>query len=70
MLKNRGQETIPLIAIVSSQTACKGALTAGATCVAVPDAYTNYEDFSGAKLVLESLGEVPVKEILDLVSRQ
>jgi beta-phosphoglucomutase-like phosphatase (HAD superfamily) len=70
MLKNRGQDTLPLIALVSSQAACKGALTAGATCIAVPDEYTAYEDFSGAKLVIDSLADVKASEILDLVSRR
>lgn len=70
MLKVRNQETLPAIAAVSSQTACKGALTAAATCIAVPDEYTNFEDFSGAKFILESLGDVPVKEIIALVTRR
>ncbi len=70
LLKQRDQETIPLIAIVSSRAACKGAMTAGATCIAVPDAHTAFEDFAGAKQVLESLGEISAEEMLDLVSRR
>jgi hypothetical protein len=70
ILKQRGQEEIPAIAIVASRAACKGALTAGATCIALPDAYTAYEDFTGAKVVLDTLGDLPAKELLDLVSRR
>lgn len=70
ILKQRGQEGIPLIAIVSSRAACKGALTAGATAIALPDAYTAFEDFTGAKVILESLGDMSAKEMLDLVSRR
>jgi len=70
LLKQREQDTIPLIAIVSSRFACKGALTAGATCIAVPDAYTAFEDFAGAKVVLDSLGELKPQELIDLVSRR
>lgn len=70
LLKQRGQDTIPLIAVVSSRFACKGALTAGATCVAVPDAFTTFEDFAGAKVVLDSLGEMKPAELLELVSRR
>ena len=70
MLKTRNQDTLPLISIVSSQIACKGALTAGATCVAVPDAYTGFEDFSGAMIVLETLGGMPAKEIIGMVTRR
>jgi beta-phosphoglucomutase-like phosphatase (HAD superfamily) len=69
ILKQRGQEEIPAIAIVASRAACKGALTAGATCIAVPDAYTAFEDFTGAKLVLDTLGDLSAKELLDVVSR-
>lgn len=70
LLKQRDQDTIPLIAIVSSRNACKGALTAGATCIAVPDAYTSFEDFAGAKVVLDKLGDMPVAELIELVSRR
>jgi beta-phosphoglucomutase-like phosphatase (HAD superfamily) len=69
ILKQRGQEEIPLIAIVGSRAACKGALTAGATAIALPDAYTAFEDFTGAKIVLDTLGDRSAKELLDLVSR-
>lgn len=70
ILKQRGQEGIPVIALVASRAACKGALTAGATCIALPDAYTAYEDFTGAKAVLSALGDLPAQELLDLVSRR
>lgn len=69
MLKKCDKEDATLVAIVSSQTACKGALTAGAACIAVPDEFTSYQDFSGAKMVLDSLSDVKPKEILDLTLR-
>lgn len=69
MLKKCDKEDATLVAIVSSQTACKGGLTAGAACIAVPDEYTAFQDFSGAKLVLDSLSDVKPKEILDLTLR-
>ena len=70
LLKQREQDTIPVIAIVSSAAACRGALTAGATCVAIPGAYTAFEDFSGAKIIMDSLDEMKPKEIMELVSRR
>jgi beta-phosphoglucomutase-like phosphatase (HAD superfamily) len=70
ILKVRGQENIPLIAVVASRAACKGALTAGATAIALPDAFTAFEDFTGAKVVLETLGDLSAKELLELVSRR
>ena len=70
ILKQRGQDMIPLIAVVSSRIACKGALTAGATCIALPDTHTSFEDFTGAKVVLNALGDMPVQELLNLVCRR
>lgn len=69
ILKQRDLDTIPTIALVTSSASCHGALTAGATCVAIPDSYTDYEDFAGAKIVLSSLDEMAPEELLDLVSR-
>lgn len=68
-LKQREQDTIPVIALVTSTAACRGAMTAGATVVAIPDTYTSFEDFSGAKVILDSLDEMKPAELLDLVSR-
>ena len=69
MLKKCDKEDATLVAVVSSQIACKGSLTAGAACIAVPDEYTAFQDFSGAKMVLDSLSDVKPKEILDLTLR-
>ena len=69
MLKKCDKEDATLIAIVSSQIACKGGLTAGAACIAVPDDYTAFQDYSGAKMVLESLSDVKPQEILNLTLR-
>lgn len=69
MLKQCDKEGLTLVAVVSSQTACKGALTAGAACIAVPDDYTAFQDFSGAKLVLDSLTDEKPDTILDLTLR-
>ena len=69
MLKQCNKEAATLVAVVSSQTACKGALTAGAACIAVPDEYTSFQDFSGAKMVLNSLTDEKPNTILDLTLR-
>lgn len=69
MLKKCDKEDATLVAVVSSQIACKGGLTAGAACIAVPDEHTEFQDFSGAKMVLESLSDAKPKEILDLTLR-
>lgn len=69
MLKQCNKEHATLVAVVSSQVACKGALTAGAACIVVPDEYTVFQDFSGAKMVLESLEDEKPNTILDLTLR-
>ncbi len=69
MLKQCDKEGATLVAVVSSQVACKGALTAGAACIAVPDEYTAFQDFSGAKMVLDSLADEKPDAILDLTLR-
>jgi beta-phosphoglucomutase-like phosphatase (HAD superfamily) len=70
ILKQREQDMIPVIALVTSAGTCRGALTAGATCVAIPDEYTGFGDFSGAKVVLDSLADMTPAELLELVSRR
>ncbi len=69
MLKQCGKENSTLVAVVSSQVACKGALTAGAACIAVPDEFTCFQDFGGAKMVLDSLSDEKPDAILDLTLR-
>ncbi len=69
MLKQCNKEHVTLVAVVSSQVACKGALTAGAACVVVPDAYTGFQDFGGAVLVLDSLSDEKPDTILDMTLR-
>ena len=69
MLKKCDKEDATLVAVVSSQIACKGGLTAGAACIVVPDEFTAFHDFSGAKMVLDSLGDVKPQKILDLTLR-
>jgi len=69
MLKKCDKEDATLVAVVSSKIACKGALTAGAACIVVPDEYTAFQDFGGAKMVLDSLGDAKPEEILDLTLR-
>ncbi|MDF7822792.1 hypothetical protein P4B35_02100 [Pontiellaceae bacterium B12227] len=69
MLKQCNKEHATLVAVVSSQVACKGALTAGAACIVVPDEYTAFQDFSGAKMVLDSVADEKPNAILDLTLR-
>ncbi len=69
ILKQCDKENATLVAVVSSQVACKGALTAGAACIVVPDEFTQFQDFSGAKLVLDSLKDEKPDVLLDMTLR-
>lgn len=69
MLKQANKDHVTLVAVVSSQVACKGALTAGASCIVVPDEYTAFQDFGGAMMVLDSLSDEKPNTILDLTLR-
>jgi beta-phosphoglucomutase-like phosphatase (HAD superfamily) len=46
------------LAIVSSAESAKGALAAGMNAIAVPDAFTDFQDFGGANAVCESLKDI------------
>ena len=65
MLKQANIEDKTIVAVVSSQLACKGALTAGASCVVVPDEFTEFQDFSGSMFILDKLDNINPDEVLD-----
>jgi beta-phosphoglucomutase-like phosphatase (HAD superfamily) len=69
MLKQVEIDTKTVVAVVSSQLACKGALTAGAAVVSVPDEYTHYQDFSGSAFVLDALSDEKPDLLLDKTLR-
>jgi beta-phosphoglucomutase-like phosphatase (HAD superfamily) len=52
------------IVLATSAYSCKSALVAGMSCVAVPDAFTAWEDFSGADSVMERLNASVFRDIL------
>jgi beta-phosphoglucomutase-like phosphatase (HAD superfamily) len=55
------------LALASSMAACKSALSADLQCVAAPDDYTAFQDFSGVKQVAESLDDLDCKEVLESI---
>lgn len=69
ILKQCDKEHVTLVAVISSQVACKGALTAGAACIVVPDEFTVFQDFGGAVLVLDQLADEKPDTILDMTLR-
>ena len=55
------------VALAGSHLAVKEALAATMRCIAVPDEYTAFEDFSGASVVLDAEVEDPAAALLDSV---
>ena len=56
------------LAITSSEEASKGALAAGMNILAVPDAFTDFQDFGGANAVCDSLKDLDPGKLFDELS--
>ncbi len=56
------------VAVASSAKGCNGALTAAMRCIAVPDEFTDYQDFGGAEYVVDSLKECNPGDLKALLS--
>lgn len=52
------------LALTTSKTATKAAMTAGVHCVAIPDRFTAFEDFSGCQAVVDSPNDVRLSDVL------
>jgi len=50
--------------IASTHAASKSALSAGMRCVAIPDHFTAFEDFSGANVIIEEISQANTDEML------
>ena len=55
------------VALVTTSVACKGALTAGMRCVAVPDQFTNFQDFGGAYSVVDQLEDIEFDDVFSII---
>lgn len=55
------------LAFATCSSSCRGALSAGMFCVAVPDAYTGFQDFGGADAVADSLDTGVLREAFALL---
>jgi len=53
------------ISLTTSAQSCKSSITADIPTLAVPDAFTSFQDFGGAMAVLDSLPEVVLADYLD-----
>jgi len=66
--KKFGLQPRRCLAMTSSSETCKAALTAGMCCIAVPDMFTGFQDFSGADLILEEPAEADPKSVFRSIS--
>ena len=66
--KGLGKSARFCVAVTSSQTSAKSALSAGMRCVAVPDSFTSHHDFGGVDVVLDSWDDLSAGELLDAVA--
>lgn len=62
--KSLGKNPFNCGVIATSQAAAKSALSAGMHCVAIPDQYTSFEDFSGADVIVEDVENMVVRDVL------
>jgi beta-phosphoglucomutase-like phosphatase (HAD superfamily) len=53
--------------LAGSQNDAKSAVSAGMRCIAVPDAFTSFQDFSGANLIIDDLGEMDISAVNAIV---
>lgn len=56
--------------VATSAMSCKAALSAGMWCLAIPDKYTSFQDFSGVDHVVETLDADSVKATLELLEQR
>ena len=65
--KSLGKSARFCVAVTSSQTSAKSALSAGMRCVVAPDSFTGHHDFGGADVILDSWDDLSANELLDAV---
>lgn len=65
MLREMELEPRACLMLATSAASCKAALTVDFATVAVPDEFTQIQDFSGAHYVLDSLGDMKSAQLID-----
>lgn len=58
-----------IVAVPTSGVSCKCALAAGMRCVAVPDRFTSFHDFSGVDFVFDEFNKETVDSIFSVLER-
>lgn len=65
--KSLGRSPRSCVAMVGSSVSAKSALSSGMRCVALPDAFTAFQDFGGADAVLEDSSAEDLAELIELL---
>ena len=68
LLKSIKRSPASCVALVGSQAAAKSALAAGLRCIAIPDSFTAFQDFSGVSAVIDADTDWDAAELLELVA--
>jgi len=55
------------VVLTTSSASCKAALSAGMRCVVVPDQFTAFQDFGGARTVVDELNSAAIEEIVAIL---
>lgn len=56
------------VALCTSAAGCRAAVAANMICVAIPDAYTEFQDFGGVKAVLDSFDAKVIQRLFDAMN--
>jgi beta-phosphoglucomutase-like phosphatase (HAD superfamily) len=67
LAKTAGAHPFRCVAIVSSALSCRAALSARMKCIAQPNSLTAFEDFGGADYLVDSLDEIAIDRIAQLL---
>lgn len=68
LLKSMSLSPRRAIALVEGALACKSVLAVGMRCVVIPDAFTAWQDFVGADIVLEKSSDLKLNDLVALLT--
>ena len=68
LVKEHNLSTMKAVALTTSASSCRSALTSGCRVVVVPDEFTSFQDFGGARLIADTIEDLKADEVLELVS--
>ena len=68
LLKSMSVSPRRAVALVEGALACKSVLAVGMRCVVIPDAFTAWQDFVGADIVLEKTSDLKLNDLVALLT--